>query len=374
MENKNRITKLDGIRGILSVIVALNHSFLVLAIPSFANVWGQNYFQFFDLQSKIQQLFMIIGNGGTAVSMFFVLSGFVITLSMDKFVFTVKNYLLFLIKRVFRLYPVYLFIVTCITAAVWLGFDYRTFSPASTWYHWWMNFRLDLVEYIKNALFIHINLGGVTWTLRVIVLATPILPIFYLIVKKLNNLQTVLFWFALIYLSFNQLNFDGFRDFRYLHMFFLGLILPKFTSIFSQIKPIVFNLLLPILLVTMFVIRYQTDEYFGGIVESLISFIILGIILYQPRVKTFDFLDNNFFVYLGRISYSLYLVHFSVLYAIARALLQFAPNLPYQSSYLFFHSLLFFVSTLVSIPVSHILNKYVEIPPVNFLKDQLKTK
>lgn len=356
------------------MIVALNHSFLVLAIPGYANVWGQNYFQFFDLQSKVQQFLMILGNGGAAVSLFFVMSGFVISLSMEKFVFTFKNYLLYLLKRIFRLYPVYLFIVTSITLAVWMGFDYRTFTPASTWYHWWMNFRLDLVEYIKNALFIHINLGGVTWTLRVIVLATPILPFMYLITKKLNNFQTIIAWLLLIYLSYNQLNIDGFRDFRYLHMFFLGLILPKFTSQFSKIKPTFFIFSLPILLTLLFTIRYQTDEYFGGIIESVICFAIMGVILYQPKVKVFDFLDNSFFVYLGRISYSLYLVHFSILYALARVLLQFMPNLPYQEYYLFFHTVLFFISTALSIPVSHILNRYVETPPVTYLKSRLLEK
>ena len=64
----NRITKLDGLRGLLSLIVALNHSFLVVAIPAFANVWHQNYLDFYSFQSKVQQLFMILGNGGVARS------------------------------------------------------------------------------------------------------------------------------------------------------------------------------------------------------------------------------------------------------------------------------------------------------------------
>ena len=34
MKTSDRITKLDGLRGVLSIIVALNHSFLIVAIPS----------------------------------------------------------------------------------------------------------------------------------------------------------------------------------------------------------------------------------------------------------------------------------------------------------------------------------------------------
>lgn len=369
-----RITKLDGIRGILSILVALNHSYLVLAIPAFANVWGQNYFAYFDLQSKIQQLLMILGNGGAAVSMFFILSGFVISLSMQNFQFSLSNYLIFLLKRLVRLYPVYLFIVTMITLTVWSGFNYRLFPDASTWYHWWMNFNLDFPEYLRNAFFVHINLGGVTWTLRVILLATPILPFLYFLSKKLNWAWSLLFSLLLVYASFSWLNFPNFRDFRYLYMFFLGLVLPQFKTIFTNLKPVIFYLISPLLLYFFFVIRYQTDEYVGGVFETVASFIFLGIILYQPRVRIFDFLDNKFFVYLGKISYSLYLVHFSVLYALARIIFQFFPFLPFGSHYLFIHTFLFLVSLGISIPVSHWLNKYIEIPPVTFFNKFLYQK
>src|SRR5258706_3487300 len=73
MEAKHtpRFTKLDGLRGLLSIIVALNHSFLVIAIPAYANVWGQNIWQYHDFQSKLQQIFMLLGNGGVAVTFFF---------------------------------------------------------------------------------------------------------------------------------------------------------------------------------------------------------------------------------------------------------------------------------------------------------------
>lgn len=368
METKNnRITKLDGVRGLLSVIVALNHSYLVLAIPGFANVWGQNPFSFHDLQSKLQYFFMLLGNGGAAVTLFFLLSGFVISLSMDKFQFSLSNYFIFLLKRIVRLYPVYLFIVTVISIFVWLGIDYRTFAGASTWYHWWMNFKLDFAEYIRNALFIHINLGGVTWTLRVILLVTPTMPFLYFISKKLNWFYSLLVAYVLIYASFSYLNFPNFRDFRYLFMFFLGLILPKFQKLFSQFPPKLFYLINPVLFFYFFAIRYLTDEYRGGVYESIASFIMLGIILYQPKIKIFDFLDNKFFVYLGRISYSLYLVHFSILYILARIMFILLPAFDYANNYLLVHTLLFIVSLGITIPVSHFLNKYIEIPPVTFM-------
>jgi peptidoglycan/LPS O-acetylase OafA/YrhL len=150
----NRNTLLDGLRGLLSLIVMLNHSFLVVAIPSYADVWGQNYFAYFDFSSKIQQIMMILGNGGAAVSMFFVLSGFVLNYSLGKISWNPKSYIYFLFKRLLRLYPAFFFTITLISIFRWLGFDYRQFPHASTWYHWWMNFKLDGLEYFLNTIFL----------------------------------------------------------------------------------------------------------------------------------------------------------------------------------------------------------------------------
>lgn len=371
--NTERFTKLDGLRGLLSIIVALNHSFLVVAIPSYANVWGENYFYFEGWQSKIQQLLMILGNGGVAVSMFFVLSGLVLGLSFAKFNPTLATYPIFILKRLVRLYPAYLFTILSISIFRWLGFDYRVFSPASTWYHWWMNFNLDFVEFLKNVFFIHINLGGVTWTLRVIIIMSFIFPWFFFASQKMNNFWNLVFTATLVYFSFTLLNIDGFRDLRYVYMFYLGLILPRYKVFFQKISPKLFSLILLILLPLMFIIRYQTDEYFGGVIESIISWFVVGSIVYLPNTKIFNFLENKLFVFLGHISYSLYLVHFSVLYALGRIMFQFLPWLDY-SQYLLIHSILFVLSTTLAIPLSIFINKHIEKPPVDWVSNLLKSK
>ncbi len=354
-----RFTKLDGLRGILAVIVALNHSYLVLTIPDYANVWSQNYWHFYDLQSKIQQLMMILGNGGAAVSLFFILSGLVLGLSFARSNPTLTSYPGFILKRLVRLYPAYLFTILAISVFRWLGFDYRVFAPASSWYHWWMNFNLDIVEFTKNVFFIHTNLGGVTWTLRVILIMSLIFPLFFFISQKLNKFWNLIFGMLLIFLSFTLLNIEGFRDLRYVYMFYLGLILPLYKDFFAKIPLKLFGVALPILLFLMFTVRYQTDEYFGGLIETLVSWILIGSIVYLPNTKIFNFLENKVYIFLGKISYSLYLVHFTVLYAIARIMLQFFPFLDYNQ-YLLIHTGLLILSLGISIPLSAFMNKYIE--------------
>jgi len=362
MANTKRLTKLDGLRGVLSLIVALNHSFLIVAIPSFANVWGENYLEFHNLQAKIQQLFMLIGNGGVAVTMFFIISGLVLGQSLNRVEISARGLTGFFVKRFLRLYPVYLLVIILTAVYMRLGFVYQTFPYASTWYHWWMNFQMTLKEFFYNLFFIHTYLGGVTWTLRVILIASLILPLFYTLTKRTGWFVDLLITTVLIVASFTILNIEGFRDLRYLYMFFLGLILPKFIKFFSDLPRWLISLSFPFLLILLFIIRYATDEYFGGVVESLISWLIIGTLVYSEKTKIFDFLSRKSFLFFGKISYSLFLIHFTVLYILGRVMFQYLPNLPYTEQYLAIHFSLFFLSLTIATLISVLVHRYVELP------------
>lgn len=311
---------------------------------------------------------MILGNGGTAVSLFFVLSGFVLNFSLQKFSFNTLNYATFLYKRFLRLYPAFLFTITLISLARWLGFDYRVFPHASTWYHWWMNFNLDLKEFLFNATFFRINLGGVTWTLRVIVIFSFFAPFFYALSKKLSLYQNILVAIILTYVSFNLLDFSGLRDFRYFYMFYIGMLIPRFSEFFKNIPTKFIYLSMPFVLYTMFTIRYQTDEYIGGVWESYLGWFLIGLIIYQDRLPIFKFLKSKIFLFLGQISYSIYLIHFSILYTLARMIFQFMPNINYSQYYLATHLFLLLASSIATIPVSLIVHKYVEKIPEKIAK------
>lgn len=372
MQPNGRITKLDGLRGILSLIVALNHSFLVLAIPAYANVWGQNYLEFHDWQSKIQQIFMILGNGGVAVTLFFVLSGLVLGQSLSKIILNFRNLMGFYLKRLSRLYPVYLFIIMVIALYMRLGFTYMTFPHASTWYHWWMNFSMTFKEFLLNASFVHIYLGGVTWTLRVIIVASFLFPLFYLLSKRTSKTVDLLVIAGLVYLAFFFFNFENFRDLRYLFMFYFGLILPKFRDSFEKIPEKFIAFLLPFALIFMFIIRYQTDEYVGGVFEAIISFLLIGIITYN-NFSWFDVLNKKVLLWFGKISYSLYLVNFSMIYILAREMFIYFPNLPYTNNYVLIHLAILFVSLIFTIPTSMFIHRFVETPSAKLSDKVSKT-
>lgn len=359
---QDRIGKLDGLRGILSLIVCLNHSFMVIIIPTFASVWQQNPLIFFDLKSKLQQLLMLIGNGGVAVTLFFVLSGLVLGQSLSKIKFNFRGILAFWAKRIIRLYPVYLFVVILTAIYMKLGFVYQTFPHSSTWFNWWMNFEMTLKEFILNISFIHIYVGGVTWTLRVILLTSFFFPLIFLLNKKVGKWVDLLIVALLIYLCFTIFNIDGFRDLRYLYMFYLGLSIPKFAGFFSRFpNRLVILISLPVL-IFLFGFRYLTEEYQGGVIEAIISFFIIGLAAYGHQLTSLNFLETKILKFFGKISYSLYLIHFSVLYIMAKTMFIYFPGLPYENQYFLIHLILFIFSTIIATGISVLVYHFVEEP------------
>lgn len=365
MSRSLRLTKLDGLRGILSIIVALNHSFLILAIPGFANIWGQNILIWHDWQSKLQQTFMLLGNGGFAVTAFFVLSGLVMGISLTRVRMDPMGIVGFYLKRFTRLYPAYFFLIVFSALYLRLGFVYRVYPAASSWFQWWMNFDMTVAEFFRNAFFISISLGGITWTLRVIVIASLLLPFFYYLTRKTLWYLDLIVALVLIYLSFNLLNFSDFRDLRYLYMFFAGLMIPKFKSLFQTIPSWLFYLTLPLCLFVMMDLRYLTDEYLGGVGETLIAWYLVGLMTYGTTIKFFDVLDSKFLLYLGKVSYSLYLIHFSVLYLVAKLMFDLLPGFPYTENYLVVHLILFGVTLTLATGLSVLVNKYLEEPSIH---------
>jgi len=357
-QNPTRITKLDGLRGLLSLIVVLNHSFLVVAIPSYANVWQQNLFQFHDWQSKLQQIFMILGNGGAAVTLFFIMSGLLLGQSFKKISYTVSGLLGYYLKRLVRLYPVYLALLFFTFIYMNSGFVHQTYEAASSWFNWWMRFDMTPYELFLNILFVHIYIGGVTWTLRVILVVSILFPLIYQISKRTTWWQDVIIAFALIYLSFHLFAIPDFRDFRYLYMFYAGISLPKFKTFFEKINSRQVISLLPLILYLVFIFRYQTDEYLGGVGESLACWFLVGTISYSGT-KFFNFLEDKVLKFFGQISYSLYLIHFTVLYILASTMFHYF-KFEFTRYYFLSHLVLLFSSLVLSIFLSVYVYRYVE--------------
>lgn len=105
------IRPLTGLRGLAASWVVIYHIY---------------YNQFYDLKNNGGWL-TFLEHGYLAVDVFFILSGFVMALSYERFVvkgWTGKSYAAFLMRRIARIYPLYLLVICAITLSIILGLSH----------------------------------------------------------------------------------------------------------------------------------------------------------------------------------------------------------------------------------------------------------
>ncbi|GIU00529.1 acyltransferase [Sulfurovum sp. TSL6] len=281
-DNNNRLIELDALRGLAAVSVMLFH---------YLTKYTHNQAPLFSFSL-----------GGLGVSLFFMISGFVIFMSLNK-KSTLKT---FIISRFTRLYPGYWSAVIITSLVLYFSdnfFDFDRFLANLTMLQYWLRFT---------------NIDGVYWTLRV-ELTYYILMVFIVTIGMITKIhKTVFFWMSLqvgVYLLLNiefenhSINFillviRSLLILDYAHLFIAGMMLFQIYNDNQKVKSYI------ILLLSVLV---------GSLVSDLthliafILFIFLFLLIFSSNIK---FLRLSVFTYIGTISYSLYLLHQIVGYKI----------------------------------------------------------
>ncbi len=288
---------LDSARGIAALMVFGSH-FIARTFQEKMNV---HYFFF-------------VFNGNDAVSFFFVLSGFVLSY---KYVILgapldIKK---FYVSRVFRLFPAYFLIV------LWSAlYAYRNELSLQTFKDL---FIFNKQEFWEEAFLLHFHnkFYYPGWTLTLEMIGSFLMP-FY-IALALKNRKLIPWFIVAMLIIGNNLCFS--------YLFLFGIIAscyyPEITDVsFRQTKW--FKYRYPILIVSVFLFSIrQLDavspfgpsyKYLAGYLgidfftySGFACFVFLVAILYSKRAQRF--LENKVLVYLGKISYGVYLVHVVVI-------------------------------------------------------------
>ncbi|CAN5302850.1 acyltransferase [soil metagenome] len=115
------------------------------------------------MPSAAMEVLKILFQGQPAVVFFFVLSGFVLTASLRKTQQPVRELALpFVVARIFRIYPAWIFAVLVFVGVFWLTGKTLSVVPTFT-------------ETILNILLLSVSIDGVGWSIQTELLAIPIL-------------------------------------------------------------------------------------------------------------------------------------------------------------------------------------------------------
>ena len=301
----------------------------------------------------------ILFNGGAAVTLFFVLSGYVLGLSLRRGTGTMLHqYCLFLWHRVFRLYPAY-FITTLAFWIYWQWYPFRGGDLVSQ--SSFANLQLNHLQQIENFLFLHQAINPVTWSLKVEMAGSIALPLLHLLSGKLRWRGWILLLSAMVLLSF--VPGDG-NTRRCLYMFYLGYLiadierLPKFADrAYSMITCIA---------VVLFLTAHFLRESCGLPLELLVEAVsAAGIILcIQAGGGSLGGLLNHPWTHFaGRVSYSVFLSHWMTLDIASQLLYRSPLQIIFQHCPVY---LSIWLKLLLSLPivllVAAALYRWIEVP------------
>lgn len=371
----DKINYLDGLRGIAAINVMIMHFFIVL-VP--AIIYSDRMPSHFG---GLEQLFSstplgLIGAGNFSVCIFFVLSGYVLTYKY----FRTKDKKIIIngaVRRYIRLFvPVFAAIILTFLLASTGVFHYYIetvmISGNNNYANYW-TFTPDIVDAVKQAIWGSFFAGEdtynpVLWTMTVEFYGSMLVFAMALLFGVQRTRWT--FYLAAAVLFFNS----------YYFAFVIGMVLADTfnnkTSAFKTDNKIILSILLisGLFLGSYPVGSVTNDSLYGFLNNGLfqtpkLTYHILGAGMIMYVLLNSRWLQNIFSssvpVFLGKISYSLYLIHFLVISSFTCALFLFLHSVFQYGTAVFISC---FLSVLLIIPLSYLFYKYVDMVGVRISK------
>jgi len=306
---ETRNTALDGLRGLAALAVIFYHGILhredlipSVLLPSITSLTSAT-----DIVTK---LLLSLFNGHSAVLLFFVLSGFVLRQSLERrggsFIGTAVD---FILSRAWRLYPA---LVLCMAGYYALSSLYA--------FAGWPGFPApDLEATLLNAALLKTVLHGPSTTLQGEMLAIPFILATFIAYRRLGSIG------LMACLAFSIFAFDNPQMLVvplpnmnvWLPAFLFGMLVadPRLAEFFRHSSDSALNLLLALFL------GLRMFAYFNASTTSLAQIFLSGALVAcvfhaDPRFVLVRLLNSPPLQFLGRISYSLYLLNVLVLLVI----------------------------------------------------------
>ena len=340
---------LETFRGVFALVIVLHH----LKINTFIHT--SNFIQ----------------NGGLVVDFFFVLSGFIIAYNYLGKINSKKEVILFQKKRFYRLYPLHLLTLILfifIEVLKLLAIKYTAFEPTYRPFDSFNNY----YSLVSNFFLLH-GWYGWSYNLPSWSISTEFYTylIFALIVYKFinqNRIFYLLIFLSLVIFLLEHYGLASLQNFIYptrcVYSFFIGVLtyyfFSKYYKTVSFILPLIFLILSLIFISKSHNLAMNYRYIFAPLFFSLTIFFTANL---KEDNFYYNILSNKFTVYLGSISYGIYMIHFGVIWFF-RQISRFFFNINDYDDILIFHKnisllLTIFILALV-IFLSHISLHYFE--------------
>ncbi len=309
-----RYIELDSLRGLAALAVFFSHAL------SMINLKDRPYASLIE-----KSVLHIFWDGSAAVVLFFVLSGFVLALPYVGEKEKPVDFIPFIIRRIFRIYPAY---YAALAISILLKFyifrmgGLNGLSAFMTQFWDWPNEHLTWSSVVKHMIMIgpKYSMGQIDpiiWSLVVEMKVSLVFPFIIPVIRRIKTLWVAAAFFVVFVVLYEITKSD---ILSYIPLFILGGLIARFRQTlvdWFRKLPVWVCLVIGAVSIVLYTFRYSVPEL-PHINYTRQNFVIgfgvaLIILLVISRQQLSSILSLAPLKYLGDISYSFYLLHFPIL-------------------------------------------------------------
>lgn len=358
MDARRHIDELQSLRGVAALIVAVSHMSSIYLLPPGARI-----------------AIDAVCNAHASIIVFFVLSGYVLTGSLLRRGLSWSSVKGFYIARLFRLFPA-LWVASAVSALFLFLYPQRMIHPPITnWFILYLPPFPSEPDLVLAALAIDRSLIMPVWTIFIELMGSAIMPL----LVALSLVKTRLYGWVLLGLGVAAYTLvyapHRLNSFVYMFDFALGAWLASRNWKLFSVKSLPLILAAALTLIffrfVWFAIRtrHAMPLYSGYgdplpmLVEGIAAFFLIGALASEHgRVRL---LRSPRAIWLGNISYSLYLIHFPVAILVAKILSRvFSAGTSAATA----TAVLMTLGLAISFSLAFLIYRFIEIPSIAFGK------
>lgn len=343
-------SRLESLRGLAAMQVAMFHCLLVVESCAIG-------------QSLVPPAITVF-NGQAAVTLFFVLSGFVLGLSLRRSTTSPSHiYGTFALRRLGRIYPAFLAVtfLTCVFLGISSGMRQPT---ASTWVNDYFPDSITSRSLLRNLLLIDHTINKVTWTLRMEMFCSMLLPLIYL-AGRLSRSLPLMMCLGSVALAFSSPNIVSIVV---IPAFLIGYVLPSTQFFWPKLHRPHWSGLALVAALLAFLLPRSHSSYLPlvTLLETSGAVILIGMIAHGAHQRVFVVLDRRFAKLAGRVSFSYYLIHPVCLIAVCQVCLDWLLATEWHPVVI--AAILWAASSAISFPLAWLSYEWIEIPSIGLSK------
>lgn len=363
--------ELSALRGIACMVVLIFHCLIMFP----ADGWG--YHQVMELglltghtwRQWLLKILFAAFNGTAAVIFFFVLSGTVMGMSIerDSILAALKN---FYVRRLLRIAPSMWLSVFVGFAFVWIVQPFAVFPNAATGVNEWYKSPATPENLILGLLSYKSYFNPVNWSLYIEFIGSFFFPIFVWMMRYRNT--AVVLWICLAVVYAHQPETYANSN-VYLLDFAIGLSILQWGSALARWLDARHRMIRLSIMVACYLLIGLSKPGFHHYPVAVMNFCeaagsagIIAYVLFSSR--RLPFLQKGFWTFIGKISYSLYLCHFILLYVPAYFIASHVDPAVTLKYGLLINLCIVAVCIPAAIGVATFLYRYVEAPAVRLSK------